>query len=532
MKTFNATRLIQLLFLFLPLANAVAQGTAFTYQGRLNDNGSPATGTYDFRFTAHDSSGGPNVVAGPVTATTVSVSGGLFTVVLDFGAGVFTGPARWLQIEVRTNGSVNFVALTPRQPLTPTPYAIHAGTASNVVNGAVVKSLNNLKDNVTLAAGANVTLTPSGNTLTIAATGGAGGETNSLWSRNGADAYYNAGNIGIGTSTPASKLHVRSGASDLPARLESSGTSGFAAGMDFYLGAAGKGYVGVPDSSAEFAPGEMLVFGGAATKLSLWAGGARALTLEPDGNAYFGQRGRQMLNLFGVGYGIGIQTATLYSRSGGGFAWHVGGTHSDTTYDSGGGTTLMTLDNTRGLDFGSRLGQHLSLWGSDGPRRFGIGIQAQTLYSRTGGDAGDGFAWHKGGVHNDGVRNPGGGQTLMTLDGENGLAVSGNATQARDKGGFVKAMAKVNADGSIARQYSALGGAIIARTEVGPFGTSYLVVFPFQVNDRFLSVTPFSNGAVIAASVIPNSSTEIAVQMANVEDPGNRITDEFFIVVY
>ncbi len=27
-----------------------AQGTAFTYQGRLNNGGSPATGLYDFRF--------------------------------------------------------------------------------------------------------------------------------------------------------------------------------------------------------------------------------------------------------------------------------------------------------------------------------------------------------------------------------------------------------------------------------------------------------------------------------------------------
>jgi hypothetical protein len=181
-----------------------------------------------------------------------------------------------------------------------------------------------------------------------------------------------------------------------------------------------------------------------------------------NGDAYFGERTRQMLSLYGTGFGIGIQDAAIYFRSGGGFAWHLGGTHSNTTYDSGGGTTLMTLDNTRGLDFGSRLSQHLSLWGSDGPRRYGIGIQAQTLYYRVGNNAGDGFAWHKGGVHNDNKQNPGGGQTLMTLDEENGLAVSGNATQAREKGGFVKAMAKVNADGSIARQFSALGGTITA----------------------------------------------------------------------
>jgi hypothetical protein len=44
-----------------------------------------------------------------------------------------------------------------------------------IANGQVVRSVNGLHDAVTLAAGSNVTVTPSGNTLTIAASGGAGG---------------------------------------------------------------------------------------------------------------------------------------------------------------------------------------------------------------------------------------------------------------------------------------------------------------------------------------------------------------------
>jgi hypothetical protein len=47
-----------------------------------------------------------------------------------------------------------------------------AVTAAKVAAGEVVKSVNNLKDNVTLAAGTNITITPAGNTLTIASTGG------------------------------------------------------------------------------------------------------------------------------------------------------------------------------------------------------------------------------------------------------------------------------------------------------------------------------------------------------------------------
>jgi hypothetical protein len=44
-----------------------------------------------------------------------------------------------------------------------------AVTAPKIANGTVVRSLNGLFDNLTLAAGANITITPSGNTLTIAA---------------------------------------------------------------------------------------------------------------------------------------------------------------------------------------------------------------------------------------------------------------------------------------------------------------------------------------------------------------------------
>ena len=49
-----------------------------------------------------------------------------------------------------------------------------AVTAPKIATGQVVKTLNGMTDNVTLAAGSNITITPSGNTLTIASTGGAG----------------------------------------------------------------------------------------------------------------------------------------------------------------------------------------------------------------------------------------------------------------------------------------------------------------------------------------------------------------------
>ena len=42
-------------------------------------------------------------------------------------------------------------------------------TSQKIAAGQVVTSINNLRDNVTLAAGSNITITPSGNTLTIGA---------------------------------------------------------------------------------------------------------------------------------------------------------------------------------------------------------------------------------------------------------------------------------------------------------------------------------------------------------------------------
>jgi len=112
---------------------AAAQGTAFTYQGRLDDGGAPANGSYDLQFILYNASAGGSQ-AGPIlTNSATEVSNGLFTVALDFGAGLFTGSKYWLDISVRTNGGGSFTELSPRQELTPAPYAIFAEGTSNVL---------------------------------------------------------------------------------------------------------------------------------------------------------------------------------------------------------------------------------------------------------------------------------------------------------------------------------------------------------------------------------------------------------------
>jgi hypothetical protein len=54
-------------------------------------------------------------------------------------------------------------------------------TAAKIANAQLVKSVNGLTDALTLAAGANMSVTPAGNTLTLASTGG-------VWSLNGTNA--------------------------------------------------------------------------------------------------------------------------------------------------------------------------------------------------------------------------------------------------------------------------------------------------------------------------------------------------------
>lgn len=118
------------------------QGTAFLYQGQLNDGGSPANGIYDLRFSIFDSTNNPGtLIIGPETNSAVVVANGLFTIQLDFGQGIFTGPDRWLQIAVRTNGVGSFTNLSPRQHLTPVPYAIFANTASNLLGSVAATQL-------------------------------------------------------------------------------------------------------------------------------------------------------------------------------------------------------------------------------------------------------------------------------------------------------------------------------------------------------------------------------------------------------
>lgn len=153
-------------FCLAEFSKASELGTAFTYQGRLNDNKSAADGFYDFQFRLYND---PSIELGRQTGDDIYVSdvdvlGGYFTVKLDFGSSVFDGQDRWLEIGIRPGEFEDeYTLLSPRQAITPAPYALYA------LNGE-----------------------------------GGGG----VWSMFGNDINYTGGNVGIGISTPLYRMHT------------------------------------------------------------------------------------------------------------------------------------------------------------------------------------------------------------------------------------------------------------------------------------------------------------------------------------
>ena len=96
---FRGAGLLPLLALFLapgPPAGAQPVGTAFTYQGQLQQSGAPTNGSCDFQFSLWDALGsgapptGGSQIGSTQTKSAVNVTNGVFTLPLDFGAAAFS----------------------------------------------------------------------------------------------------------------------------------------------------------------------------------------------------------------------------------------------------------------------------------------------------------------------------------------------------------------------------------------------------------------------------------------------------------
>ena len=171
-----------LLICLTSIVNIYSQGIPETinYQGILKDAAGVVVqnGDYNLTFKLYDAeSGGTSLWA---ETKSISVLDGIVNTKLGSSSSlpdsIFDG-ALWLGITIGSGSE-----LAPRVALTSVPYSFYTMnvldgsiTASKIADGQVVKGLNGLKDNVNLVAGSNVTITPSGNDLTISAAGGGGG---------------------------------------------------------------------------------------------------------------------------------------------------------------------------------------------------------------------------------------------------------------------------------------------------------------------------------------------------------------------
>ena len=99
------------------LSVAAQVSEAISYQGVLEENGIPVTGSRDMTFSLHSDGGCTTLVTGIVDISDVPVDNGLFSVQLDFDPSVFTGQALFLEVKVEDTA----IAC---QEILPVPYAL------------------------------------------------------------------------------------------------------------------------------------------------------------------------------------------------------------------------------------------------------------------------------------------------------------------------------------------------------------------------------------------------------------------------
>jgi hypothetical protein len=273
------------------VSSAFAQGTAFTYQGRLQNGTNFASGKFDLAFSLYATNSDGGAIAGPVTNAAVSVTNGLFTTTVDFG-NVFTGGSNWLQIAVSTNGANAFSTVLPRQQLTPVPYAVFA---SGIAGLSVQQNSSGAPD---MVLGSSVNYV---STNVVGATIGGGGATNYL----GGGAVSNSVTGNFGT--------VSGGAQNTANFLEASVGGGYGNTASGQAAAVGGGinntasghFATVPGGNGNTASG---VFSFAAGRLAQAVNNGSFVWADSQ-LAYFTSTANDQFLIRAAG-GVGIGTAT------------------------------------------------------------------------------------------------------------------------------------------------------------------------------------------------------------------------------
>lgn len=204
-------RLILLLFIGLLITAQSAWGGVpqkISYQGILTDGDGVVVpdNIYSIIFRLYDVSAGGTWLWQETQL--VQVESGRFNVLLGDStslAGIAFDEPYYLALKVESD-----TEMQPRIELASAPYALNA---ASVDPDSAVTSLNGKTGDVTLAAGSNITIFESGDTLYISSSGAA---SDGDWTISGNNIYSAvSGNVGIGTPAPAVKLQLLGGGMSL-----------------------------------------------------------------------------------------------------------------------------------------------------------------------------------------------------------------------------------------------------------------------------------------------------------------------------
>jgi hypothetical protein len=295
----------------------------FTFQGVLEQGGTPLDGDADLVFKLFNSESGSNQVGSTITASAYPVLKGVFTIDLDFVGVMFQDEIRWLQVEV------DGTPLAPRIEILPAPVAGSAlalqgrrVSVSVPVTGQVLKwdgsqwIPQNDAGGATYSAGSGLTLT--GTTFSVDF-GGSGTSTEVAH----ADHHHTGAHWGGNTGSPI-------------LRLENGADANFASALRGTNTAATGATIGVWGETASTTSAARGVFGAAtATSGDVW--GVHGRTDSPSGRGMYGIAAASS----GISSGVWGQTASTTSGARGvyGFAaattGDVWGVHGRT--DSSGG---------------------------------------------------------------------------------------------------------------------------------------------------------------------------------------------------
>ena len=184
-----------LLLVVASLPAQVPQGTAFTYQGELRQNGAAVTASVDMVFDLFDAPTGGNAAGPSLNFTSgngnpVQVQNGIFTVALDFGALAFNtliSDERYLRVTINGN------ALAPRTKIENAPYALQARTSelaytvsnASIGTAQIVSSQVQLRVSGTCAVGSSIQSIAQNGTVTCQSQSGGSGTVTSVASGTG-----------------------------------------------------------------------------------------------------------------------------------------------------------------------------------------------------------------------------------------------------------------------------------------------------------------------------------------------------------